>query len=65
ATACGATRASGENIAWNYRTPEDVMNGWIGSPGHDSNMRGNHTRVGIGYHLSSSREHWWGQLFGR
>ncbi|MFG2038028.1 CAP domain-containing protein [Dactylosporangium sp. NPDC048998] len=28
------TGASAENIAWEYRTGQDVVNGWINSPGH-------------------------------
>jgi uncharacterized protein YkwD len=59
ATACGTT-AWGENIAYNQRTPEQVMNTWKNSAPHNENMLGNYTRVGIGLHQ------WrWGQLFGR
>jgi len=57
---CG-TSANGENIAYNYRSAEQVMNGWINSPGHNSNMlNASWRRVGIGMHAW-----YWGQLFGR
>jgi hypothetical protein len=59
ATLCGST-ASGENIAYNQRTPAAVMSSWTNSPGHNANMLGNYTRVGIGYHMGR-----WGQIFGR
>ena len=44
-------RASGENIAAGQRTPSEVMNGWMNSPGHRANILGNQFgKVGIGVH---------------
>ena len=57
---CGGTlRGGGENIAKGQRSPDDVMNSWKTSPGHDMNMRrAQYRRVGIGeYQLN------WGQVF--
>ena len=31
-------RAAGENVAWNYPTPESVVNAWLASPGHCRNI---------------------------
>lgn len=43
-------RTAGENIAMGYRTPEDVMNGWMNSPGHRANiLNANFTEIGVGY----------------
>ena len=28
----------GENIAWGYPTPREVVEGWMSSPGHRSNI---------------------------
>ena len=28
----------GENIAWGYRSPQDVVEGWMASPGHRANI---------------------------
>lgn len=39
----------GENIAWNYKTPEDCTNAWIRSLGHRANILGKFTEVGFGY----------------
>lgn len=56
---CG-TNANAENIAWNQRSPSEVMTAWQNSSGHNQNMlTNNSTRVGIGeYNL------YWGQIFG-
>lgn len=56
---CGTT-AGGENIASGQRTAEAVMNSWKNSSGHNANMLGNYTRVGIGFYQGR-----WGQIFGR
>lgn len=60
AKACGAS-ASGENIAYNQRSPAQVMTSWKNSSGHNMNMLSTgYKRVGIGLHA------WrWGQIFGR
>ena len=57
---CG-TSASAENIAMNGRGgAEEVMEMWMGSPGHNQNMLSSSaTRVGIGNAGS-----YWGQIFG-
>lgn len=39
----------GENIAYGYRTPEQVMQGWMESPGHRDNILGNYNEIGVGY----------------
>jgi uncharacterized protein YkwD len=61
AEACGTT-ANGENIAQGQRSPADVMTGWKNSSGHNQNMLGRYTRVGIGYEDSGR---YWGQIFGQ
>jgi|SRR5688572_18781870 uncharacterized protein YkwD len=59
---CG-TSANGENIAQGQRSPADVMEAWIESPGHNENMLNpRFTRVGIGY-VAQGR--YWGQIFGQ
>ncbi len=59
ASMCDAD-AHGENIAWGYESPQDVMTGWKWSPGHNANMlNASFARVGIGKYGT-----YWGQLFG-
>jgi uncharacterized protein YkwD len=37
----------GENIAYNYNTPEAAVAAWLKSPGHKENIVGNYTHFGI------------------
>jgi uncharacterized protein YkwD len=37
----------GENIAYNFKTPQGVLSGWLNSPGHKANIEGNFTHFGI------------------
>ena len=44
-------RAAAENIAWGYRTPKEVMEGWMNSPGHRANiLNANYTHLGVGFY---------------
>ncbi|MBL7886800.1 MAG: CAP domain-containing protein [Flavobacterium sp.] len=42
----GAVRV-GENIAYNFSTPNAALNAWINSPGHKANLEGDYTHFGI------------------
>lgn len=49
----------GENIAMGQQTPEEVVAGWMNSPGHRANiLNGNFQEIGIGY-----SHHYWVQNF--
>jgi uncharacterized protein YkwD len=37
----------GENIAYNYSTPNAALNAWKNSPGHKDNLEGDYTHFGI------------------
>jgi uncharacterized protein YkwD len=37
----------GENLAYNFKTPEDVLKAWLNSPAHKENIVGNYTHFGI------------------
>jgi uncharacterized protein YkwD len=37
----------GENIAYNYNTPESALSAWLKSPAHKENIEGNFTHFGI------------------
>lgn len=57
-------RTAGENIAWGQKTPEQVMQGWMNSPGHRANiMNPNFTSIGVGYYRSAAGTNYWTQLF--
>ena len=53
--------AAGENIAYGYRTPAGVVEGWLNSPGHRANiLTGSFTHIGVGYNENGN---YWVQLF--
>lgn len=54
-------RSVGENVAWNYRDVDHVMQGWLGSEGHCKNlMSANFTHMGMG-----EKDLYWTQVFAR
>lgn len=60
----------GENIAAGYRTPQEVVTGWINSPGHRANLLNEEfTEIGIGYYRMANDggdapyTHYWTQEF--
>ncbi|WP_238016761.1 CAP domain-containing protein [Dactylosporangium sp. AC04546] len=58
--------ASAENIAWGYRTPQDVVNAWINSPGHRANILNcSSVAVGVGVAYKTNGTPYWTQDFGR
>ncbi|WP_433211305.1 CAP domain-containing protein [Dactylosporangium sp. CS-047395] len=60
------TGASAENIAWGYRSAQDVVTGWINSPGHRANiMNCSSVAVGVGVAYKADGTPYWTQDFGR
>ncbi|PWI13406.1 stress protein [Streptomyces sp. Act143] len=66
AAAAGATRRSiGENIACGQRSPAEVVEGWMNSPGHRANiLKPDFTHIGIGFAGGGPAGTYWTQLFG-
>lgn len=61
----------GENIAAGQVTPEEVVQGWVNSPGHLANiLNPRFTEIGVGYQYLQSDtgainyHHYWTQVFG-
>lgn len=55
---------AGENIAYGQKSPEEVMKGWMNSPGHRANiMNKNYTTIGVGYYENANGVKYWTQLF--
>jgi len=62
----GYNYASGENIAWGQRTATEVVNAWMGSPGHRANILNCASKkIGIGVSFNRSGTPYWVQMFGR
>lgn len=56
--------AAGENIAYGQRSPKEVMNSWMNSPGHRSNILSpTYTQIGVGVAKTSSGTFYWTQMF--
>ncbi|MCX8128779.1 MAG: SafA/ExsA family spore coat assembly protein [Clostridia bacterium] len=56
--------AAGENIAMGQRTPQEVMSGWMNSPGHRANiMNPSYTEIGVGLAKNSTGTNYWTQMF--
>ena len=54
-------RTAGENIAYGYRTPQAVVDGWMNSSGHRANiLNSSFTQIGVGYVSQGS---YWTQMF--
>lgn len=61
----GYDRAIGENVAAGYRTPAEVMNGWMNSDGHRANILNCAAgTIGVGRAAASDGTLYWTQLFG-
>ena len=54
-------RTAGENIAYGYRTPAAVVDGWMNSSGHRANiLNASYTQIGVGYCANGN---YWTQMF--
>ncbi|MFD1851321.1 CAP domain-containing protein [Oceanobacillus bengalensis] len=54
-----AYRTAGENIAKGQKSPQEVMNAWMNSPGHKANiLKAEYDSIGVGYYQGA-----WVQLF--
>jgi len=54
-------KSAGENIAQGQRTPQEVVQGWMNSPGHRANiLNEKFTHIGVGYVKSGN---YWTQQF--
>lgn len=66
ARAAGSRRRTiGENIACGQRSPAEVVDGWMHSPGHRANiLQRDFSHIGIGFTGGGRAGTYWAQLFG-
>ncbi|WP_367325433.1 CAP domain-containing protein [Streptomyces sp. HUAS ZL42] len=65
AAAGSARRTIGENIACGQRSPAEVVDGWMNSPGHRANiLNPGFTHIGVGFAGGGRAGTYWTQLFG-
>ncbi|MFD3158129.1 SafA/ExsA family spore coat assembly protein [Haloimpatiens sp. FM7330] len=56
--------AAGENIAYGQPTPKAVMNSWMNSPGHRSNiLSSSYSEIGVGVAKNKNGVYYWTQMF--
>lgn len=62
-----APSVAAENIAAGQRTPQEVVNSWLRSPGHCRNIMGDFTLTGLSYvdRPSTKFQRYWTQVFAR
>ena len=61
----GYRQPSGENIAWGYRTAAEVVDAWMASPSHRSNMLNCGARsIGTGVVYAANGVPYYTQVFG-
>lgn len=61
----GTMLAAAENVAYGNLSAEEVVKGWINSPGHRKNIEGNYTLTGIGVYRDAKGVIFFTQLFMR
>ena len=62
---CGL-RGVAENVAYGYSSGGDVVQGWMGSPGHRANiLTGSYTKLGQGAAQASNGRWYHAEVFGR
>jgi uncharacterized protein YkwD len=65
AKAKGYMTPTGENIAMGQRSAEDVVDGWMNSPGHRANILNCDSKaIGMGLARNSGGTTYWTQMFG-
>jgi uncharacterized protein YkwD len=53
----------GENIAYNYNTPEAAVTAWLNSPSHKQNIEGDYTNFGISIRVSPEGKSYYTNIF--
>jgi uncharacterized protein YkwD len=53
----------GENVAFNYKTPEAVLKGWLESEGHKENIEGDYTHFGLAITADASGRKYYTNIF--
>ncbi|WP_291103814.1 MULTISPECIES: CAP domain-containing protein [unclassified Flavobacterium] len=53
----------GENIAYNYNTPQAALDAWLNSPTHKENILGDFTNFGISIRVNSEGKKYYTNIF--
>jgi uncharacterized protein YkwD len=58
-----AAKRVGENVAFNYNSPQSVVNAWLNSPTHKENIEGNYTHFGISIRKNPDGKKYYTNIF--
>lgn len=58
-----AYNGAAENVAYGEMTAEEVVDGWLHSPGHKKNIEGNYNLTGIGVAKAKDGTVYYTQIF--
>jgi uncharacterized protein YkwD len=53
----------GENVAYNYKTSQAVLTGWLNSAGHKENIEGDYTHFGLSVTTDASGKKYYTNIF--
>ena len=54
-----------ENIAYNYNSPQAVLDAWLKSPAHKANIEGNFTHFGLAIRVSVDGKKYYTNIFAK
>jgi uncharacterized protein YkwD len=63
-TVLGAKKV-GENVAYNYKTSEAAVKGWLDSPGHKANIEGDYTHFGLSVTTDATGKKYYTNIFAK
>jgi len=55
----------GENIAYNYNTPQSVLDAWLNSPTHKEYIEGDFTHFGISIRVNAEGKRYYTNIFAK
>ncbi len=58
-------KSVGENIAYNYNSPQAAVDAWLKSPSHKSNIEGNFTHFGISIRVNADGKKYYTNIFAK
>jgi uncharacterized protein YkwD len=58
-------KSVGENIAYNYNSPQAAVDAWLKSPGHKANIEGNFTHFGLAIRISADGKKYYTNIFAK
>jgi uncharacterized protein YkwD len=58
-------KSVGENIAYNYNSPQAAVDAWLKSPAHKANIEGNYTHFGLAIRISADGKKYYTNIFAK